>query len=78
MEEDKMLIVYTDSGRCGIYVNNQLAGSLPAGCDNIENLQNFATENLKLKNVRTICPGDIDDMICKKGWPEITVFLNEE
>ena len=78
MQEDKMLIVYTDWGECGIYINGQFEGDLPAGCDSIGNLQNFATEDLKFKNIKKIWPGNIESKIREEGWPKTTEFLNEE
>lgn len=77
-KEDKMLIVYTDWGSCGIYVNGKFEGGLPAGCDDIENLQNFATEELKFKNIKTIWPGNIEDKLKQEGWPKNSKDLGEK
>lgn len=63
--EDKMLLAYLDCGACGIYVNGKFEGSLPPGCDDIENLQSFATDNLKFKNVTSKWVDDPGDI-----WPK--------
>ena len=70
--EEKMLIAYVDCRACGIYVNGIFEGSLPPGCDDIENLQNFVHDDFKFKNIKTVWVETPEN-----GWPKNAKDLKE-